>query len=225
MYTSEFRDKVYEDQHGTPPWTSFEHKQNTVTLLREYLPQDVSWKHILDYWCWDGQIWEYFLKMWADVDFAEISEKMVESLRRKYLYESELSEVIWDEKEKLSKAFVYRVESPSDLPEWEKYDYIISWCLFHHIDPRMRRSFLDSLCSLLKKWWRLFIGWCDKSDPILQQDWNLWHVTWKASWYIDSLPEYLDFDLYEVEDTWILDDKIPLFDVPRRLRYFVIVRK
>ena len=222
MYTSEFRDKVYEDQHGTPPWTSFEHKQNAVKLLSEYLPQDVEWKHILDYWCGDGQIWAYFLEKWADVDFAEISEKMVELLRKKYLYKSEIFEAVQTDIDKWKRVQIYKVESPTDIPDKQSYDYILCRCVFHHIDPRMRKGFLDGLWWLLKKWWKLIIAGCDISDEILKQDGNLWHVTWELSRYINDLPKFIDSNMYEIEETGVYDDKIPNFDIARKMRYFVI---
>ena len=184
MYTSKFRDKVYEDQHGTPPWTALEHKEQTVSLLSEYLPQTVEWKHILDYWCWDGKIWEHFLKMWADLDFAEISDKMVELLRKKYLYQSELLDAVWNGVDNTRKVQVYKVETPHDIPDKESYDYIISRCVFHHIDPKLWKDFIDELMAHLKKWGKLMIWWWDISDDVLKQDGQLWHVTWQHSrWF------------------------------------------
>ena len=222
MYTSKFRDKVYEDQHGSPPWICFEHKQNAIRLLSEYLPENVEWKHILDYGCGDGQIWEYYLEKWADVDFAEISEKMVDFLRKKYLYKSKLLDAVWENIDKWKNVQIYKVETPVDIPSEQSYDYILCRCVLHHIDPSMWSNFLDKFWWLLKKWWKLIIAWFDITDEILKQDGNLWHVTWEHSRYINDLPLFIDSSIYEIEETGVYDDKTSAFDVARKMRYFVI---
>ena len=94
MYTSEFWDKVYEQQNNTPPRAAKEHKENATNRINEHIPENVRWKRILDYWCWNGHIWESFLEKWADVDFAEISTKMVEIIRQKYLYSSKVWKIL-----------------------------------------------------------------------------------------------------------------------------------
>jgi cyclopropane fatty-acyl-phospholipid synthase-like methyltransferase len=44
------------------------------------------------------------------------------------------------------------VETPDCLPvENENYDYIITWALFHHINPNKWKEFLDKFGKLLKK--------------------------------------------------------------------------
>jgi hypothetical protein len=76
MYTKEFWDNVYEKQNWKPPWTETEHKRNIISVVKKFLPEDIEWKCILDYWCGEGTLWEKLLKDWANVDFAEISSKM-----------------------------------------------------------------------------------------------------------------------------------------------------
>ena len=42
MYTSEFRDKVYEQQNETPPRVANEHKEIAINRLNEHLPEDME---------------------------------------------------------------------------------------------------------------------------------------------------------------------------------------
>ena len=225
MYTPDFWDKVYEQQNDRPPRTASEHKEAAINRLNEHLPENMEWTHILDYWCWNGHIWENFLQKWADVDFAEISNKMVELLRKKYSYQNEIWKT-FDDKSGFWHAKIFWVESPNDLPvKNESYDYIITWALFHHVNPDNRKEFLDKFCDLLKKDWKMIIAGWDETDVILRQDKFKWHVTWQPSYTINSLPQYLDPSNYEIEETGLIDEKIPAFDIPRTLRYFIVKRK
>ena len=225
MYTWEFRDKVYEEQSDNPPRTALEHKENAINRLDEHLHEDMRWAHILDYWCWNGHIWECFLQKWADVDFAEISNKMVEFLRKKYVYPNELQKTL-AVKDGFWQAKIFWVESPNDLPieNWS-YDYIIAWALFHHVSPERWKEFLDKFRDLLKEWGTIIVTWWDESDIVLREDKYKWHVTWQPSFTVNSLPEYLDSELLEILETWLIDEKIPAFNIPRTFRYFIIKKK
>lgn len=225
MYTWEFRDKIYKQQHGKPPRVAKEHKEIATNRLNEHLLENMEWVHVLDYWCWNGHIWESFLLKWANVDFAEISNKMVELLRKKYSYPNELWKVL-NEECSLWQAKIFWVESPNELPvSDESYDYIIAWALFHHVNPNSWKEFLDKFRDLLKKDWKLIITWWDETDIVLKNDEFKWHVTWQPSYTINSLIEYLDTESLEIVETWLIDEKIPAFDIPRTLRYFIIKRR
>ena len=114
MYSSEFRDNVYQQQNGRPPWITSEHVENAINWLDQKLSDNMKWKHILDYGCGNGDIWWNFLKKWADVDFAEISSKMVELLKKKYLYSKELLKIL-DGEGCIWKSKVFLVKTPHDL--------------------------------------------------------------------------------------------------------------
>jgi SAM-dependent methyltransferase len=224
MYTKEFWNKVYEEQNWRPPRTDPEHEKNVKNVVKRFLPEDIKWKHILDYWCWDGHVWEELLNNWANVDFAEISSKMVELLRKRFCYSNGLKSVLSEEKEWESK--VYNVNSPKelDVSDWT-YDYIIAWTVLHHIDPKYWKEFLDKFWDLLKKDWEMIISWWDESDEILQQDWFKWHVTWEPSYTLNSLPEYLDKEKFEIKECWTSREKLELFDKYRVIRYYLIKKK
>jgi SAM-dependent methyltransferase len=224
MYTKEFWDKVYEKQNWKPPRTESEHQKNIISVVEKFLPENIGWKHILDYWCWSGDVWGELLERWANVDFAEISSKMVEMLRKKFVYPKELSSALGDGKE--WQARVFNVDSPKDLPvSKETYNYLIAWTVLHHIDPKYRKEFLDRFWELLKKDWEMIISWWDETDEILKQDWFKWHVTWKSSYTINTLPEYVDKDKFEIEETWVSSEKLDIFDKPRVVRYYLIKKK
>jgi hypothetical protein len=78
---------------------------------------------------------------------------------------------------------------------------------------------------LLKTGWKIVITWRDDSDVVLQQDWFKWHVTWQPSYSINDLFGYLDAEKYEVEETWVYNEKLPAFNIPRTFRYYIIKRK
>ena len=171
MYTKEFWDKVYEKQNWRPPRTEAEHQKNIISVIKKFLPEDIDWKQILDYWCGDGVVWEELLKDGANVDFAEISSKMVEMIRQRLIYSNELSSTLGDDR--IWKAKVFNVDSPKDLPvENETYDYIVAWCVLHHIDPKYRKEFLDIFSTTL-----FFL------DNIISN--HSWHIkNWQFfSWY------------------------------------------
>ena len=224
MYTKEFWDNVYEKQNWKPPRTETEHQKNIISVVEKFLPENIGWKHILDYWCWSGDVWGELLERWAKVDFAEISSKMVEMLRKKFVYPKELSLTLDDGEE--WQARVFNVNSPKDLPvSKETYNYLIAWTVLHHIDPKYRKEFLDRFWELLKKDWEMIISWWDETDEILKQDWFKWHVTWKSSYTINTLPEYVDKDKFEIEETWVSSEKLDIFDKPRVVRYYLIKKK
>ena len=224
MYTKEFWDNVYEKQNWKPPRTEAEHQKNIISVVKKFLPEDIEWKRILDYWCGEGTLGEELLKDWAKVDFAEISSKMVEMLRKKFVYPKELSSTLGDVEE--WQARVFNVNSPKDLPvSKETYDYLIVWTVLHHIDPKYRKEFLDKFWELLKIDWKMIISGWDETDEILEQDWFKWHVTWKSSYTLNDLPKYLDKEKFENEETWISSEKLSIFDKPRVVRYYVIKRR
>ena len=165
------------------------------------------------------------MKKWANVDFAEISSTMVDALRKKFCYKNELWNTL-DEKQNWWHAKVFSVESPKDLPveDWS-YDYVVAWALFHHVSPVVRKEFLDKFWALLKKDWKMIIAWRDETDIVLKQDEYKWRVTWQPSYKINDLPEYLDPSIFEIEETWLIDEKLPAFDIPRTLRYFIVKKK
>lgn len=222
MYTTEFRDKIYE---GLTPRTANEHINQAIEWLNNHLPENVERLKILDYASWPGDIWWTLLKRWANVDFAEISSTMIDTLRQKFCYKSELWGTL-DEKQNWWQARVFSVESPKDLPveDWN-YDYIIAWALFHHVSPEYWKEFLDNFWRLLAKDWKIIIAWWDETDIVLKQDGYKWHVTWQPSYKINDLPKYLDQNMFDIEETWLFDEKIPAFDIPRTLRYFVVKHK
>lgn len=222
MYSKEFWDGIYKNQVGTLPRLTETHKNNATDFLQKYLPQNLKWKNILDYWCWNGHIWEKFLYKWANVDFAEISDKMIELLKRKFLYSNKIYQALseWD---LLWKTKIFGVSTPKDLlDKWLSYDYIVAWALFHHINPNLRSEFLGSFNKLLKKDWTLIIAWWDESDIILKQDKNIWHITWQPCFTLNNISKYLDGDKYEIKETWILKKTNPAFDIPRIFRHYVI---
>lgn len=222
MLTSEKRDEIYG---GETPRTSIEHIQQTIERLNKHLPENVKWLNFLDYAAWTWGIWGEFLKKWANVDFAEIANAMIHELRQEFTYNNEIWDML-DERQNRWQAKVFPAKSPIELPvENEHYNYIIAWAIFHHVSPEYRKEFLDKFWELLKKDWKIFIAWWDETDIVLREDWYKGHVTWEPSYTINSLPQYMNNEIFEIEETWTFDQKIPYFDIPRTFRYYIVKHK
>ena len=220
MNQPESWDKIYET---IPPRETREHKENVIKQLNEFLPENMEWKYVLDYWCGSGHLWEYIMGKWAYVDFAEISSTMVDLLMKKYSYSDEKT---LDWKESFWQTKVFKVESPSDIPveNWT-YDYIIAWSVLHHINPDSWKKFLDWFSELLKSGGKMIITWWDESDVVLKQDWFKWRVTWQPTYTINELPKFLYKEKCEIEKTWVYSEQLLAFEIPRMFRYFVIKKK
>lgn len=197
--------------------------KNVASRLEEFINVNVVWMNILDYWCGNGHLWDWFLKKWANVDFAEISTSMLKLLNDKYGNSEKLLKALGND---MWNARVFEVNSPMDLPvKDENYDYIVVWSVFHHIDPNNWKEYLDNFLKLLKKGWRIIITWWDETDIVLQEDWYKWHVTWEPSYTINNIIDYIDNENCDVEETWVYDEKLPIFDIPRIFRYYIVRRK
>ncbi len=198
MDQSKLRNWVYEKWNT--PRISCDWKELATRFLDNHLPTDISWKNILDYWCGNGQIWECLLQKWANVDFVDISTKMVNELKQRCA-----SWEIWNvlnPENVIWNARVFQAESLKNIPaENERYDYIVVWSVFHHINPNNRKEFLDIFWKLLKKNWKLFVEWLDENDFRLKTPGFKAFVTWKPLYPINSLPWYINSEVFEIEDT------------------------
>lgn len=221
------RDDIYErlEQRGDrPPRESSENKENAINVLDRFLPNTIEWRHLLDYWCWNGHIWEYFLQKWVNVDFADVAHTKVEALRIKYSIPKDLWNVLDDKN--CWNVRVFEAKTPDDLPvENGSYDYIIMWNVLHHIDPNYWELFFDKFWDLIKTGWKLILQWVDETSILFEKYKFKWCVTWDPIYAINSLREYLDSNVFEVEDEWLNEVKLPIFDYPGMFRYFVIRRK
>jgi hypothetical protein len=76
----------------------------------------------------------------------------------------------------------------------------------------------------LKKGGEIIIYWRDATDIVLEQDESKWHVTWQPSYAINNLPDFLDSEIFEIKETWLQEERLSIFDIPRVLRYFIVRR-
>jgi SAM-dependent methyltransferase len=225
MYKPEFRDEVYNKSDARLPWTSDGHIKCVVNWLNQHWFNEMKWKRVLDYWCGKGFIWENCLQKWAKVDFAEISNTMVDFLMKKYCCSSELWKTS-DWEEPFWQVNVFKAGLPSDiLVESWTYDYIFAWSVLHHINPDNWKNFLDWFSELLKSGWKLVVTWWDESDSVLKQDWFKWRFTWQSTYSMNKLPDYLDREKYEIEETWVYSESFEAFNIPRIFRYFILKKK
>ena len=162
---------------------------------------------VLDYGCGNGAVAAYFRAQGAIVDMAEIAEPMASYLRTKY-----------------PGATTYLVNTPSDIPAKQHYDYVLCLNVFHHIAPEYWDTFLEHLHHLEKSGGHLIIsGWYD-SDYYISQNENIALATNRTSWTISDLVSH-----YLPEKWSIIDDRVAKFKYgifkERSMRFYYLTAK
>ena len=210
MYTREFWDEIYQKHFTDAPWMSPEWAQDGTRLLENYIPPAPPAGCILDYGCGNALISEHFMHKGHSLELAEISDELVKWLTSQH-----------------KDVPIYLVNSPSDIDGKNKYDFVIAWGLFHHINPNMWGSFLEDFHRLMKKEALLFISGWDDSDSILKNEKKLGRFTRQRVWYINMLDDIItwrknEFDLMESR---VIPFKLNAFPQERMIRFIVARNK
>lgn len=198
MYDKKFWDEVYKK--GFTPWTD----KGKDASFAEHIINDTGLNQsakILDYGCGEGILGKYFLEHGLDVDFAEISEVQVNTLR----------------KELGNKSNVYLVNEPKDITQ--KYDVIICSGVMHHIEPDKWQAFLDQFNDLLKDGGKLWIAGFDYSDKIYQMYNGNAPATGHTCWPINDLTKIVENTNFMITAEYSHDVKIDAFEQPRHFRF------
>ena len=211
MYTREFWDEIYQKHFSDAPWMSAEWAADGTRLLENYIPPAPPKGCILDYGCGNALISDHFMHKGHSLELAEISDELVNWLKAKYK----------------SSIPIHLVDTPDEIPGQKKYDYVIAWGLFHHINPNYWRAFLKSFHRLMKKESLLLISGWDDTDSILKDEQKLGRFTRQRVWYINMLDdlisdETVDFDLMESR---VIPFKINAFTQERMIRFIVARNK
>lgn len=210
MYTREFWDEIYQKHFSDAPWMSHEWAYDGTRLLENYIPPAPPTGCILDYGCGNALIPEHFMHKGHSIELAEISDELVEWLKTQYRCVP-----------------IHLVNSPSDIEGEDKYDFVIAWGLFHHINPNLWGFFLDEFHRLMKKEALLFISGWDDSDSILKNEKKLGRFTRQRVWYINMLDDLItwrknEFDLMESR---VIPFKLNAFPQERMIRFLVARNK
>ena len=200
------RDDSNSDQYRYPyeptPYSVLERLANSGLIRKK----DV----VLDYGCGNALISEHFMRKGHMLELAEISNELVDWLSAHY-----------------RNIPIYLVTSPGDILGENKYDFVIAWGLFHHINPNLWGQFLEEFHRLMKPGALLLISGWDDSDLILKEERKLGRFTRQRVWYINMLDDMISWrkDKFDIIESKIITVKLKAFPQPRMIRFIVARNK
>lgn len=208
MYTREFWDDVYRKHFYDAPWMSNSCVRAHISNIEKYL-SDFEGKSLLDYGCGNGKLAYHFYKAGATVDLADISDELVEWLKKKY---------------RKHDIGIYNVATPAELRKYGKsYDIVVATSFFHHIEPDLWKDFLLDFSTILKRDGLLVIGGWDETDEVIAEDQNTARFTGQRTWPINTMSSVIEeMEEYDMIVNTLEDLAIDAFPRPRKMRYFVI---
>lgn len=212
MYSQEFWDDIYMNHYQDAPWMDNSWKTEVLTVLEsdvtKYAKKSKKPLRLLDYGCGNGRMGYFFFLKGMKVDLSDISQVLIERLKEEYRNEKGLG--------------IIRAGSPAELDAKNKYDIILAWNLFHHINPKHWKRFASQFLDRLKKQGVLLVcGW-DKDDDIIRQDHNKARYTQQITWFVNDFPKHIEGLPCTLLENRQLTETVPFFNTERRFRYFVI---
>lgn len=206
-YSKQEWDEIYTRHYEDAPWMNDSWKLSIMDLVNQYLPKNA--KTLLDYGCGSGYLGYNFYLKGLQVDLSDISSVLIDKIKMKY--------------KDTSMGFYY-TNTPDDLAG-KKYDVIIAWAVFHHLDPIDWKPFLEGFHRLLNKDGILVIGGWDASDVVVKEDGNKARYANHETWFINSLSELFDNEKFLLMNDSVLYFDIPPFQKKRVMRSYILVKK
>lgn len=209
MYTRAFWDSVYVRHFNDAPWLLEDWTRVGVSFARRYIGENFKGR-ILDYGCGNAAVSKIFMEQGCRVDLAEISSKMVVWLNKEYAkYDCNVMEV----------------STPGEINKRDKYDYILAFGLFHHIDPEYWPEFIAAFHRLLSPGGILLINGWDALDDVLSLNNMKAPMTGEESWYITDLIEYVNTNKFDILENSTQNVVIHPFKNSRTVRCFALKKK
>lgn len=206
MYSKQFWNNVYKNHFDDAPWMSESWQGNVLPLFEPFIPNNA--KSLLDYGCGNGSMGHYFYKKGFKVDLADISDYLIERLKKKF---------------RDTRIRIFQTDTPFDLGR-RRYDVILAWSLFHHLNPTDWGPFLDGFWRLLRNGGILVIGGWDISDVIIKEDGKKARFTGEETWYLNPLIDYVK-DGYFVLKNDLLEIDVPSYETKRKIRYYILKKQ
>lgn len=207
MYKGEAWDQIYMKHLNDAPWMSDACIKLYSHIIDQYLPNNLSGLHVLDYGCGSGKLTYRLKKKGAIIDFAEISHFMIEWLRRFY-HKSDVG--------------IYEVEYPQQL-KYKEYDIILAWMFFCNISPDFWDEFLTGFYDIMKPGAILIVGGWDKEDPVNLKNNCIIKFTNQQAWPINQLANHIGglFNVILDDQVWI---KNPFYEDLRAFRCYKLIK-
>jgi len=209
MYSRFFWDNLYRCHIADVPWMKESWQGDVLSAIDPFIPSEA--KSLLDYGCGNGFMGHYYYQKGLSVDLADISDYLVNKLKIKY----------GD-----TNIHIIRTDTPDELFEktGRKYDVVLAWSLFHHINPIDWNVFLYGFSRLLNTKGVLVVGGWDISDVIIKRDGGKARYTGKETWTLNALINYVE-DNYRVLHNDVLEVLAPSFAIKRIIRFYILEKK
>lgn len=212
MYSQEFWDDLYLNHFQDAPWMDDSWKTEVFSILEadveKYAKKSKKPLRLLDYGCGNGRMGYAFFQKGMKVDLCDISQVLIDRLKESYKDDKGLG--------------IIRAGSPAEMGAKNKYDVIIAWNLFHHINPKYWRRFVAQFLDIMKKQGILFISGWDKEDVVVKEDHNRARFTHQITWFINDLPQLIEGLPFTILEDRQLAEEVPVFHTERKFRYYVI---
>ncbi len=206
MYTSEFWNKVYQEHRYDAPWLTDIWADFVINEFQNYIDMSKPQK-ILDYGCGNGKIGMHFMTPDIDVEFADISNEQIDKLYAQFQ----------------GKVLTYAVSYPEEISN--KYDCIICSGVFHHINSKEWKNFLNQFYHILNPKGKLLIsGFCE-TDAILRGRDSRAPMTGEKNWCIDGLVNFVNPEQFKIIDTYKKQIKLEMFEQLRTTLFIILEKK
>lgn len=199
--------EIYKLHYDDAPWMNNSWKKAILKMVEENMPENA--KTLLDYGCGNGFVGCYFYKKGLSVDLSDISDVLIDKIKVKY---------------KDTDIQIYQTNTPTDLAG-KKYDVIIAWGVFHHINPQDWEQFLVGFGQLLNPKGILVIGGWDKEDRIIIEDGKKARYAGHETWFINDMVNVIDYDHFYLRKDFVQSFDIPPFTEKRMKRCFILEKK
>lgn len=197
-------DEIYKLHYDDAPWMNNSWKNAILKMVEDYMPENA--KTLLDYGCGNGFVGHYFYEKGLHVDLSDISDVLIERIKEKY---------------KDTDMQIYQTNTPDDLAG-KKYDVIVAWGLFHHINPLDWEQFLVGFDHILNPDGILVIGGWDREDHVIIEDGKKARYAGHETWFINDLVDVIDYDRFCMKENFVQSFDIPPFTEKRMKRCFIL---
>ena len=213
MYSREFWDNIYTNHYHDAPWMDDSWKASIVNIISGDMGPLIEKRNfkqlrLLDYGCGNGHLGKHFADYGMQVDLADISSVLVGHLHQEY--------------DGIPNISIYNVSHPGLIAEEPRYDFIIAWNVFHHIEPPLWQGFLNEFASMMNQGAHMFISGWDDEDSVIKKENHCARYTEQPTWCINELGCCVDEDKCSIVKNEKIEAFVPEFKCYRIYRYYLI---